>query len=145
MNKKKKKTLMKKRLRSRRGSYIMEAAMVLPVIILVTITSILIIMFFYSQMTEQCHLHMALRSEAGKATGQTSYTGKSADIADTDAEIYTDKGIIGGTVHGKKYLVMKHRGTLERKGTFTVEGKSHMVDGPAYIRYSRLVKGVTDE
>lgn len=145
MNKNKKKKLMKKRLISRRGSYIAEAAMVLPVIILVTITSILIIMFFYSQITEQCNLHMTLRSEAGEISGQTVYTSKNTDIEDTDAEIYADKSLIGGTVHGKKYLVMEHRGVLEKRGTFIVESESHVVDGPAYVRYSRFVKGVTDE
>lgn len=143
MNKKKKKALMKKRIRSRRGSYIMEAAVVLPVIIMVTITSILIVMFFYSQMTERCQLHIALRSEAGLASGQTEYA--DGNTYAEDAEIYTDKSILGSTVYGKKYLVMEHRGTLEKKGTFTVEGKSHAVDGPSYIRYSHFAKGAADE
>lgn len=130
---------------NKKGSYIMEAAVVLPVLILAVITSILIIMFFFSQMTEKCRLHMALRNEAGMMSGQTVYMGESRDAADTDAEIYTSKGITGGTVYGKKYLIMEHQGILEKKGTFVVEGSCHSVDGTDYVRYSRFVKGSADE
>lgn len=130
---------------NKKGSYIMEAAVVLPVLILAVITSILIIMFFFSQMTEKCRLHMALRNEAGMMSGQTVYMGESRDVSDTDAEIYTSKGITGGTVYGKKYLIMEHQGILEKKGTFVVEGSCHSVDGTDYVRYSRFVKGSGDE
>ena len=43
----------------------MEAAVVMPFIIISVITAVLAVMFFYSQMTEQCKMHMALRAEAG--------------------------------------------------------------------------------
>ena len=67
------------------------------------------------------------------------------EIKDIEAEIYTDKGLIGGTVYGKKYLIMGHKGSLDEKGTFLASGKSHIINGPAYVRYSRMVKGINDE
>jgi len=116
---------------------------VLPMIILATITAVLIIMFFYSQMTEQCLLHTALRAEAGRLTGKTIYTGHGSDLQEMQAEIHTDKKTMGGEIYGKKYLVMDHRGLLARKGTFVVEGGCHAVDGVMYVRYCNMVKGVS--
>lgn len=126
--------------RSKKGSYIMEAAVVLPVIILVTITSVLIIMFFYSQMTERCRLHTTLRAEAGQLTERTVYTHQGGGRA-SDAEIYADSNALGGEVYGKKYLVMQHRGTLRKKGTFIVEGRCQAVDGVEYVRYCSMIRG----
>lgn len=120
----------------------MEAAIVLPMIILATITAILIIMFFYSQMTEQCRLHTALRMEAGRLSEKTIYTAGADSSADLEAEIYIDSKAMGGEVYGKKYLVMEHKGLLSRKGAFVVEGKCHAVDGVEYVRYCNMVKGV---
>lgn len=133
------------KINNKRGSYIIEAAVVLPVIILVTITVILIVMFFYHQMTSRCLLHMQIRNEAGLESGQTIYGNREKEIKDIEAEIYTDKGLIGGTVYGKKYLIMGHKGSLDEKGTFLASGKSHIINGPAYVRYSRMVKGINDE
>lgn len=132
------------KLRSKRGSYIAEAAVVLPMVILVTVTAVLIIMFFYLQMTEQCRLHLALRSEAGLLTGRTIYVARTELAEGTDAEIYTDRKPMGGLVYGKKYLVMAHKGLLERKGTFIVEDSWHAVDGTAYVRYCNMVRGAAD-
>ena len=129
------------KVKSKKGSYIMEAAIVLPMIILATITAILIIMFFYSQMTEQCRLHTALRAEAGQLTGKTAYAGHADDAADLQAEIYADRNAMGGEVYGKKYLVMEHKGLLARKGSFVAEGACHAVDGVEYVRYCNMVKG----
>ena len=104
---------------SKKGSYILEAAIVLPVIMLTVITSVLIIMFFYTQMTEQCRLHEELRKEAETATGKE--------------------------VYDKRYLIMEDKGLLHKKGTFVVEGKSHVVDGPSYIRYSSIIRDKNNE
>lgn len=123
----------------------MEAAVVLPMIILVTITAVLIIMFFYSQMTERCQLHTALRMEAGRMTEKTVYTVHADSGEASDAEIYADSSAMGGEVYGKKYLVMRHKGVLNRKGTFTVKGTAHSVDGVKYVRYCNLVKGAAGE
>lgn len=131
--------------KTKKGSYIMEAAIVLPFIMLATITSILIIMFFYSQMTEQSKLHVALRHEAGRMTEQTRYLHGGALQTEVDAELYRDEGAFGGKVYGKKYLVMSHKGILNRKGTFTVEGESYGTDGAEYVRYWNLVKGVAND
>lgn len=126
------------RIFNKKGSYILEAAIVLPVIMLSVITAILIIMFFYTQMTEQCRLHKALREEAGKVTDKTIYM---SDVytKTTDADIYVDKDILGGKVYGKKYLTMEHKGILEKKGIFVLESSFYAADGPSYIRYSSAV------
>ena len=133
------------KIKYKRGSYIIEAAVVLPVIILVTITSVLVIMFFYNQMTVRSHLHIALRNEAGALSGQTGYVDVGRDVSAMEAEIYADKGLIGGIVYGKKYLIMEQEGTLAEKGTFLAEARSYIIDGPDYVRYSSLVKGIKDE
>jgi len=120
----------------------MEASLVLPIIILTVITAVLIIMFFYSQMTERSRLHTALRSEAGLMSEQTIYADPALFPNDTDAEIYQDDSLAGGQIYGKKYLVMPHRGILEEKGIFIIEGRCYAVDGPEYVRYCMLVKGI---
>ena len=112
---------------SKRGSYIMEASIVLPVLIFAVITVVLIIMFFYSQMTEQSRMHIAMRHEAGHA------------------EIYTKKTVTGSRAYGKKYLIMDHRGILEKKGTFVLEGTCSSIDGARYVRYCSFVRGYDDE
>lgn len=132
------------KVKSKKGNYIMEAAVVLPMIIMAAITAVLIIMFFYSQMTEQCRLHTALRMEAGQLTGKTVYTDHSDSLEDLKAEIYTDSKAMGGDIYGKKYLVMDHKGLLTRKGSFVVEGECHAVDGVEHVRYCNMVKGVVD-
>lgn len=128
----------------KKGSYILEAAIVLPVIMLAVITAILIIMFFYTQMTEQCRLHKALRAEAGRITGKTTYM-DDGDKYLTEAQIDIDRNVLESKVYGKKYLVMEHKGLLNKKGTFTVEGSCYAADGPAYIRYSSTIRGEKDE
>lgn len=130
-------------IRSKKGSYIMEAAIVLPVIIFVIITIILIVMFFYSQMTERSQMHIAMRREAGIATGRTIYM-NDAQYNDQDAEIYIDKKLINSKVHGKKYLIMKHKGVLKNKGAFIVEGEYSAIDGPQYVRYCSFIKGIKE-
>ena len=137
-------TAYRARLRSRKGSYIMEAAVVLPVIIFVLITIVLIVMFFYSQITERSRLHIAMRCEAGLAAGSTVY-GDSESSEDTDAEIYTEKTVSGSEASGRKYLIMKYRGILEKKGIFVVEGKCSGTDGARYVRYYDLIKGIGNE
>lgn len=133
------------KIKYKRGSYIIEAAVVLPVIILVTITSILIVMFFYNQMVIRSHLHIALRNEAGAISGQTVYADVGRDVSDIDAEIYTDTGLLGGFVYGKKYLIMEHKGLLDKNGTFIATGENHIIDGPSYVRFSSLAKKVENE
>lgn len=135
----------KTKLHSKRGSYIMEAAVVLPVIIFVLITIVLIVMFFYSQMTERSRLHIAMRCEAGMAAGSTVYAGDGENGADTDAEIYTEKTVSGSEASGRKYLIMKYRGVLKKKGIFVVEGKCSGADGARYVRYYDLIKGIGNE
>lgn len=120
----------------------MEAAIILPLIVLTTITIILIIMFFFTQMTESSRLHIALREDAGRRTGQTEYIG--TDI-DSDVNIEFDKSISGGTVYGRKNLIMDHKGILYKKGVFAVKGSSYVVDGTEYVRYCRLIKGIVYE
>lgn len=129
---------------NKKGSYIIEAAIVLPTIMITVITSVLIIMFFYTQMTEQCRLHEVLRAEAGRATDKTIYlSGGSQDIE--DVAIHIDKKAIGGDVTGKKYLVMEHKGILDKRGTFTLEGRCHAIDGPSYVRTSSIIRGKKNE
>ena len=130
---------------SKKGSYIMEASIVLPVLIFAVITVVLIIMFFYSQMTEQSRMHIAMRHEAGLATGKTLYAGPDDGGNISDAEIYTKKTVTGSRAYGKKYLIMDHRGILEKKGTFVVEGTCSSIDGTRYVRYCSFVKGYDDE
>lgn len=116
----------------------------LPVIIFTVITAVLIIMFFYSQMTERSKLHTALRSEAGLMTEQTVYADPSLLPDDTDAEIYQDDSLTGGQIYGKKYLIMSHKGILKEKGVFIIEGRCYAVDGPEYVRYCTLIKGLSN-
>lgn len=122
----------------------MEAAIVLPIIILAVITSVLIIMLFYMQMTEQCRLHRALRAEAGNMTSQTMYLSEVSTVK-TEVDIYREKKASGGEVYGKKYIVMDHKGILDKKGTFVLEGRCHAVDGPSYVRYSSIIRGKRSE
>ena len=122
----------------------MEASLVLPVIITAVITAVLIIMFFYSQITERSRLHTALRNEAGLLSEQTVYADPEVLPDDTDAEIYRDDTLTGKQIYGKKYLIMSHKGILDKKGVFTIEGRCYAIDGPEYVRYCMLVKGVTD-
>ncbi len=129
------------KLKSKRGSYIMEASVVLPILIFAVITVVLIIMFFYSQMTQQSQMHIALRQEAGAKTD----TMMSEQSIDWDGEVHTKKGAAGVTVTGKKYLVMDHRGILSKKGTFTVKGTCSGIDAVQYVRYCSLVRGIKDE
>lgn len=116
----------------------MEAAIVLPAIILTTITITLILMFFYSQMTERCRFHVALRQEAGYISGHTDYIRESDE---TDAALHTEKSVKGTIVYGKKYLVMEHKGVLDKKGTFIVDGRCYVYDGTKYIRYREVLDG----
>lgn len=132
------------KIKSKKGNYIMEAAIVLPIIILTAITTILISMFFYIQMVEQCHLHTALKSEAGRMTGNTTYAGANSTVSD-DIEIYSEKSIAGRTVYGKKYLIMEHKGILDKKGTFIVDGKKYAVDGAEYVRLANIVRSTKEE
>lgn len=136
---------MSMKIKSKKGSYIMEAAIVLPMIILVTITAVLIIMFFYSQMTERSSLHIILRSEAGAMTEKTAYHYVEVSAGELGAELYRKKSAFGGSVYGKKYLIMPNKGLLGKKGTFVAEGCWHAVDGVAYVRYCNLVKGIRND
>ena len=117
----------------------------LPMIIFAVITVALIIMFFYSQITDQCRLHIAIRSEAGAATGRTVYFEEDENDFNDEIEIYTDKKLTGCEVNGKKYLIMKYKGILEKKGVFLVTGKCTGTDGPAYGRYHRLMEDMRNE
>ena len=126
---------------NKKGSYIIEASVVLPMVVLAVVTSVLVIMFFCSQMTERSHMHIELRSEAGEATKKTYYYHRQ----NWDGEIYKEKKGSYGEIHGKKYLIMKNKGLLAKKGTFIVEDKCSFVDGPQYIRYCNLIRGKADE
>lgn len=130
---------------SRKGSYIMEAAIVLPVIVVTVITVVLIIMFFYSQMTERSKMHIAMRREAGAATGKTIYDDGSYQDVKSDAELYVKNTFTGSSVYGKKYLIMSHRGVLEKKGTFVAEGICSGIDAAQYVRYCSFIKGLGNE
>lgn len=132
-------------MKSKTGSYIMEAAIVLPVIVVTVITVVLIIMFFYSQMTERSKMHVAMRREAGAATGKTIYDDERYRDVESDAELYVKNTVTGSSVYGKKYLIMAHRGILEKKGTFVVEGTCSGTDGAQYVRYCSFIKGLGDE
>lgn len=132
------------KIKSKEGSYIIEAALVLPIMIIALITVILIIMFFYMQVKERCDMHMTLREEAGKLTGTTIYLGDEA-YDKADMEMYSDRDIVGGTVHGKKYLTMKEKGLLRKKGTFIVKGSCYAIDGAEYVRYRNIIRGTESE
>ena len=132
----------KRRIFNKRGSYIVEAAVVLPVIIMVVITAVLIIMFFYSQMTDQCNLHMGLRQQAGMMSGNTSYLGDDGAVDMNEIDIHTDAKLFGGSIYGRKNLIMSKKGVLYKKGVFAVEGSCYEIDGPAYVRYSSAIKGL---
>ena len=130
---------------SNRGNYIMEAAVVLPMVILSVITVVLIMMFFYTQVTEQSRMHIALRGEAGAAAGRTSYVDAKQAAERFKGEIYVDAGLVEYQAYGKKYLMMEDRGLLTRRKAFIIEGSWTAVDGPGYVRYVDLVKGRKNE
>lgn len=73
------------------------------------------------------------------------YTSEGKDDFSDAGEIYAEKKLTGCEVYGKKYLIMKHKGILEKKGTFIVEGYCTGADGPGYVRYHRLIEGANDE
>ena len=130
---------------NKKGSYIMEAAVVLPVIMLTVITCVLIIMYFYSSMSEQCSLHTELRKEAGLLTGNTEYLYNIRESQSEDRDIYVRVHGFGGTVYGKKYIIMQKKGVMSRKGVFAAEGSSCAADAPEFVRYCNFVKGLKDE
>ena len=129
---------------NKQGSYIIEAAVVLPVIIMVVITAVLIIMFFYNQMTDQCNLHMGLRQQAGMMSGNTLYLmdDENADLHEVDTHI--EEKLFGGSIYGRKNLIMGKKGVLYKKGVFVVEGSCYEIDGPSYVRYSSEIKGLKE-
>ncbi len=127
---------------NRKGSYIMEAAIVMPILILAVITSVMIIIFFYREMREQSLMHTALMNEAAVLIQGEYFT---ADEGSWDGSVDLKKSIDGGTVFGKKYLLMDNKGILAEKGTFTLEDRYVFVDGPDYVRYCSLLDGADDE
>lgn len=118
--------------------------MVLPAIIVTVITVVLIIMFFYSQMTEQSRMHMELRRQAGIACENTFYE-ETMEEKLSDAEIYTKRTATGVRAYGKRYLIMKYQGILEKKGTFVIVGTWNGIDGSGYVRYCDFIRGHEDE
>ncbi len=126
---------------SKKGSYIMEAAIVLPVIILTVITVILVLMFFYSQALSQSRMHLEMRAEAGRVTGKTIYRYDSYGREQNVGELYSEESLTGSKVYGKKYVMMQHRGILEKKGVFIIQGTCHGTDGAKYVRYHDFAKG----
>ena len=66
-----------------------------------------------------------------------------ANSYETDAEIYRDNRLTGKRIYGKKYLIMSHQGLLKEKGVYIIEGQCYAIDGPEYVRYCTLVKGIT--
>ena len=85
----------------------MEAAVVMPFIIISVITAVLAVMFFYSQMTEQCSMHMALGAEAGRVTGKTEML----HSVSSDAELYTKKKSVIKTYSWSFFLTEARFGT----------------------------------
>lgn len=128
-------------IKSRRGSTIAEAAVVMPFVILSVITVVLIIMFFYSQISQQCSMHTALRAEAGNVTGKTMIL---HDVS-SDAELYTRKKAFGGVVSGKQYVIMGNKLLLHKKGACLVDDHAYAADGAEYVRYCRLIKSVGED
>lgn len=119
----------------------MEAAIVLPVVILTVTTVILILMFFCCQVINQSRMHLEMRAEAGEITGKTVYRNDFYDIKQNGYELYSEEGLTGSRVYGKKYVMMQHRGILEKKGVFAIQGTCHGTDGAKYVRYHDFIKG----
>lgn len=127
---------------SKRGTYIIEAAVVLPIIIIAMITLVLIEGYYYQLAAETGRMHIALRGNAGALTGKTIY----ADGGNWKGEIDMKKSAIGGKVYGRGEVRMVSKGMIMGKGSQTIEGSYYAVDGPKYVRYCSMVKGVlTDE
>ena len=127
---------------SRKGSYIIEAALVMPIMILAVITSVMIIIFFYREMSEQSLMHTALMNEAAVSV-QGSYF--ILEEESWDGSIDLKRSLTGGSIYGKKYIVMDNKGILTKKGTFTLEDKYVFIDGTDYVRYCDLLKDGDDE
>lgn len=124
---------------SRRGTYIVEAAVVLPVIIAAMITLVQIEGFFYQAAAETSRMHIALRSSAGALTGKTLYS----DDGSWDGEMEMKKNATGGKVYGKSYVEILGRGMMVGRRQRVIEGTYYAVDGPKYVRYCSIVKGIT--
>lgn len=120
----------------------MEAALVMPIMILAVITSVMIIIFFYREMSEQSLMHTALMNEAAVSV-QGSYF--ILDEESWDGSTDLKRSLTGGSIYGKKYIVMDNKGILTKKGTFTLEDKYVFIDGTDYVRYCDLLKDGDDE
>ena len=55
------------------------------------------------------------------------------------------RSLTGGSIYGKKYIVMDNKGILTKKGTFTLEDKYVFIDATDYVRYCDLLKDGDDE
>lgn len=122
-----------RRLRSRRGSTMVEATMVLPLLILAVITCVMICMFFYDTTIHQCHLHEALRCEAGEQTHLTTNLNKPKYDA-ASMSITARNGLIFTTVHGTTRNSMIHQGILPKRPVANTESQWQAANGARYVR-----------
>ena len=128
--------------RSRRGTAMIEASLVLPLIILSVLTCILIVMFFYDTTISQCQLHEALRCEAGRVTGHTSYL----DPPDTNPDSLTvSRQGLFKVVSGKEHTAMIEKGLLYHRVSAQTESLWHACDGVSYVRYCTLAREITED
>ena len=127
--------------RSRRGTAMIEASLVLPLIVLSVLTCILIVMFFYDTTISQCHLHKALRCEAGSVTGHTSYL--DPPVMD-DRQLTVSRQGVFQTVSGKEHTAMMRKELLYQKVSAETESLWHAADGVSYVRYCTLAKDIAE-
>lgn len=124
----------------RRGSYIAEAAVVLPFVILAVITVVLIIMFFYASSVSQSRMHMALRCEAGLATGKCTAYAEDGSALSPD-EIWDGQITASGVSAARRVsagaeVSMVSRGLLSDLGRREITGSFRALD-PAGLRRLR--------
>lgn len=120
-----------------------EAAIVLPFSILVTITVVLTLMFFYEVSISQCHMHMALRCDAGNETGTVRYESELGEAI--TGSRYKGEITCLGHDFNKRYeasanIYMRKFGLLYRPGSTHLTGSCHCVSGRKVVRLCNLLK-----
>ena len=128
----------------RRGSYIAEAAVVLPFVILAVLTTVLIILYFYDSSVSESRMHMALRCEAGQASGKsTAYSEDDSRLSSEDLwdGQLTSSGVFpAARVRGSKSISMVSAGLLARLGRRQLSDQLRVTDPARSLRLRQIIQ-----
>lgn len=135
--------------RCRRGSYIAEAAVVLPFVILAILTTVLILLYFYDSSVSESRMHMALRCEAGLASGKSAAYSDDDSLLSSedlwDGSIASSGSFPAARIRGSKTISMVSAGLLARLGRRTLSGELRVTDPARALRLRQMVRAQGDD